>query len=150
MPLVSLFGPTVYVYSRQAWQHAKAFYFVARLLICSRPFQSESSSVTEGGSGKKKKCGFLWPRVTANRDKLLAAEFEGALLEIWSSIVDCVLSLSKNINYPFLTLWAMQTQTNGRLLPSWLWSLVSYIPKSILRYLSILSLNQVDLCLSTF
>lgn len=127
MPLVSLFGPTVYVYSRQTWQHAKAFYFIAWLLICSRPFQSESSSVTEGGgSGKKKKRGFLWSRVTANRDKLLAAEFEGAFLEIWSSIVDCVLSLPKNINYPLLTLWAMQTQTNGRLLLSWLWNLLSY------------------------
>lgn len=79
-----------------------------------------------GGSGKKKKRGFLWSRVTANRDKLLAAEFEGALLEIWSSIVDCVLSLPKNINYPLLTLWAMQTQTNGRLLLSWLWNLLSY------------------------
>lgn len=86
----------VYVYSRQAWQRAKAFYFVARLLICSRPFQSESSSVTEGGGQERKKnSGFLWSRVTANRDKLLASEFEGVFLEIWRSIVDCVLSLPK-------------------------------------------------------
>lgn len=41
LPFVSLFGPTVYVYSRQGWLHARAFYFVARLLICSRPLPSE-------------------------------------------------------------------------------------------------------------
>lgn len=34
---------------------------------------------------KKKACGLFWSRVTANRDKLLAAvELEGVFLEIWS------------------------------------------------------------------
>lgn len=106
VPLVFLFGPTMYVYSRQAWQHAKRFLFCSPTFNLFQTFSVRELKYNWKGAGKKKKCGFFWSRVTGNRDKLLAAEFEGVSLEIWGSIVECVLSVLKK--YKLSPFWPFE------------------------------------------
>ena len=149
--LVSLFGPTVYVYSRQAWQHAKAFYFVARLLICSRPFQSESSSVTEGEQKReKKKCGFLWSRVTANRDKLLAVNLNEFSLKS-EVLLWIVFYLPKK--YKLSPFWPFEPCKHQQMIGYCFHGCevcLPIFPKSVFKNLPFLTLSQIDLCPLTF
>lgn len=103
-----------------------------------------------GWGQERRERGLLWSGVTAKRDKLLAAEFEGAFLEISCSVVDCVLSLPKN--YKLASLWPSELcrhkQTVGYFHGGELCSPV--FPKSVLKYLPMFSLGHVDWRLLTF